>query len=51
MLRMIGRIVWMALGAVGVKAWEESQRQKRSTGGQGTRATGKTKRASAASGE
>ena len=37
MLRMIGRLVWMAVGAVGVKAWEESQRQKRTTGGHGSR--------------
>lgn len=51
MLRMIGRIVWMALGAVGVKAWEESQRQKRSTGGSTTRTGGRTKRASTTSGE
>ena len=31
MLRMLGRLVWVAVGAVGLKAWEESQRQK-STG-------------------
>jgi hypothetical protein len=30
MLRMLGRLVWVAVGAVGLKAWEESQRQKQS---------------------
>jgi hypothetical protein len=34
MLRMLGRLMWIAVGAVGVKALEEAQRQRRN-GGQG----------------
>jgi hypothetical protein len=39
MLRMLGRLMWIAVGAVGVKALEEAQRQRRN-GGQGRGATG-----------
>ena len=45
MFRMIGRLMWIAVGAVGLKAYEESQRQK--TGG--NRSGGRSKRSSGSS--
>ena len=28
MLRMLGRLMWVAVGAVGLKAWEASENQR-----------------------
>ena len=39
MLRMLGRLMWIAVGAVGVKALEEAQRQ-RHNGGHGRAPSG-----------
>ncbi len=47
MLRMLGRLMWIAVGAVGVKAWEESQRLKNgghASSGGGGNSGGKRKR-------
>ena len=43
MFRMLGRLMWIAVGAVGLKAYEESQRQKTggNTGGNRGAARGK----------
>ena len=42
MLRMLGRLMWVAVGAVGLKAWEasENQRQGGSSRGGNTGSTG-----------
>ena len=44
MLRMLGRLMWIAVGAVGVKALEEAQRQRRNGNGRSTGGNGGGKR-------
>ena len=34
MIRMLGRLMWVAVGAIGLKAWEASEQQR---GGNGSR--------------
>jgi hypothetical protein len=41
MLNMLGRLMWVAVGALGVKAWEAAEAERR----KGTTATGAPKRA------
>lgn len=45
MFRMLGRLMWVAVGAVGLKAWEESQRQNQKQSGQTQRGPRRGKRA------
>jgi hypothetical protein len=52
MLNMLGRLMWVAIGALGVKAWqaaEEDQRRKGGTAG-GTTTRPRSRKRSASNG-
>lgn len=55
MIRMLGRLMWVAVGALGLKAWEASEQQRNagnrggSTGGGSQRAGGRTRSTRSAS--
>ena len=50
MFRMLGRLMWIAVGAVGLKAYEESQRQKGGGSTGGNRGGSRGKRSGSSSG-
>ena len=35
MIRMLGRLMWVAVGAIGLKAWEASEQQRQGGGSSG----------------
>lgn len=44
MLNMLGRLMWVAIGALGVKAWEAAEDDRRKGGAASGTASGTAKR-------